>query len=154
MTGLVPSTPADEETDITNTPFYPDISPADCRLVIRLEQHITAERLRAALVNGIMHVNHNLSAFKTEQQDLGFNTLGDIDAEQIDGSSINLQHYKRAVYFHAKAELIDQYLDADATASGVQRAEEKGETADDYRRGSILAIRRILGRPQSTVELI
>jgi hypothetical protein len=154
MTGLVPSTPADEETDITNTPFFPAISPADCRLVIRLEQNITAERLRAALVNAIMHINTTLDSWKNEQIAGGFSTLDDIEAEEIDGTSINLQHYKRAVYFHAKAELIDQYLDADVTASGVQRAEEKGETADDYRRGSILAIRSILGRPQSTVELI
>lgn len=154
MTGLSPATPASNELDIENIDFYPDISPTDCRAVIRLEQNITAERLRAALVNAIVYVNENLSTWKAEQVAAGMAALDDIPADTIDGLSINLQHYHRAVYHHAKAELIDQYLDADSTGTGSQRAEDKADTADDYRRQSILAIRRLLGRPQSTVELI
>lgn len=142
------------EPDITNAVFYPDISPTDCRNAVRLEQNITAERLRMALVEAIKFVNTQLNQWKLDQMAVGIGVLEEVNADQIDGESEHVSSYRSAVYYLAKADLLEQYRDYDTTATGSQRAEEKDETADDYRRKGLLAINNIQARPHTIVELI
>lgn len=154
MTGFVANTPAAAETDITNTAFWPAVSPSDCRDVMRIDSSITPERLRAALVAAICDVNADLADWRAKQTAAGSATLTDVPADQIDGSSILLQLYRRAVYSFAKAELTEHYRDYDSTLNASDRADMLDPSIDEYRRQGILAIRQIIGRQRTTVELI
>lgn len=154
MNGFVANSPAATETDIQQSGFYPDISPSDFREAMRLDQSVTPKRLRHSLVNAINDTNGELKAWKATQIEAGHTTLDAVTAEEIDGESVKVQLYKRAVYNTAKAELVERYRDYDSTLSGSQRADEMEETVDQYRRNAIVAIRELTDRPRSAVELI
>ncbi len=154
MTGFVANTPSLEEPDIANSAFWPAVSLVDCRAVMRIGSEITSERLREALINGIIDTNADLTAWKDQQVLAGHATLADVPADEIDGDSINLILYRRAVYNFAKAELTERYRDYDSTLQGGDRADDLDPTIDQYRRQAILAIRQISGRQRTTVELI
>lgn len=154
MSGFVANTPAAAEDDITSSAFWPTISPSDCRDVMRIDSSITPERLRAALVAAICDVNTDLADWRSLQTESGYTTLAEVPADQIDGSSILLQLYRRAVYSFAKAELTEHYRDYDSTLNASDRADMLDPSIDEYRRQGILAIRQISGRQRTTVELI
>jgi len=154
MTGFVANSPAPAETDIENIAFFPAISPVDCRDVMRIDSSITPARLRSALVSAMHDTNHDLKSWRAEQETAGHATLAAVPADAIDGASINLTLYQRAVYNYAKAELTERYRDYDSTLNATQRAEDLDETIDQYRRQAMLAIRKLSGRQRTTVELI
>jgi hypothetical protein len=152
--GFVANSPSIEEPDIGNSAFWPAISLTDCRAVMRIGSEITPERLREALINGIIDTNADLTAWKDKQVLAGHDTLAAVPADEIGGDSINLTLYRRAVYNFAKAELTERYRDYDSTLQGGDRADNLDPTIDQYRRQAILAIRQISGRQRTTVELI
>lgn len=154
MSGFVANSPAVAEDDITNIDFYPSISLVDCRAAIRLDQTVTTERLQHALINAMQAVNADLSGWKAEQESAGYTSLAAVPADTIGGISSKINLYHRAVYSHAKAELAERYRDYDSTLTGAQRADDMNDSIDDYRRASIIAIRALMDRPRSTVELI
>ncbi len=154
MTGFVANSPSIEEPDIANSAFWPAVSLVDCRAVMRIGSEITPERLREALINGIIDTNADLATWRFTQEQAGHADLAAVPAEEIDGDSINLILYRRAVYNFAKAELTERYRDYDSTLQGGDRADDLDPTIDQYRRQAILAIRQISGRQRTTVELI
>ncbi|QEW06366.1 head completion/stabilization protein [Nitrincola iocasae] len=154
MTGFVANTPSLEEPDILNSAFWPEISLTDCRAVMRIGSEITPERLREALINGIIDANSDLAAWRFQQEQAGHPELSAVPAEQVDNISIKVTLYRRAVYNFAKAELTERYRDYDSTLQGGDRADNLDPTIDQYRRQAILAIRQISGRQRTTVELI
>ena len=85
---------------------------------------------------------------------MGFDSLVQVPAEQINGQSIYLQLYLRAVYCLTKANLIERYSDFDSTAKGLKAGEELTDSITDLRRDERFAIRDILGESHVTVELI
>ncbi|SEA27663.1 head completion/stabilization protein [Marinobacterium iners] len=152
--GFVANSPSIEEPDIANSAFWPHVSLTDCRAVMRIGSEITPERLREALINGIIDTNADLAAWRFTQEQAGHADLAAVPAEEIDGDSINLTLYRRAVYNFAKAELTERYRDYDSTLQGGDRADNLDPTIDQYRRQAILAIRQISGRQRTTVDLI
>lgn len=144
----------DDEKPIRNAPFWPDIEPEDARLAMRIDDTITAIRLRHALVDAIANINADARAFRQAQQQAGIGSLQMVEAEQIDGSSLLLAHYRRAVYCLAKANLLERYRDFDTTASGERRAEQVESPIDDLRRDARWAVRALIGHARCTVELI
>lgn len=154
MSGFVANSPATTETVITNAVFWPDIDPVTCRSVMRLDQSVTPDRLRHALISAMGEINADLKAWAAEQQLAGSATLAEVPGDQIDGQPVPVSLYTRAVYCFAKAELIERYQDYDSTLSGSRRADDLGRSVDDYRRQGITAIRRLIGVAQTTVELI
>ncbi len=152
--GIIAANQPAPEEEISNDTFFPDVSPADCRDVLRLDDNITPGRLRAALIQAIIHVNGNLSTWVDTQITAGVNHIESVNSPLIDGERIHTQQYRTAVYYHAKANLLDQYRDYDTSNTGSERAEDKEQTADEYRRQAILAMRNITGTPHTTVELI
>jgi hypothetical protein len=102
----------------------------------------------------MLYANQSLKAWATPKIEAGQTSLASTTDQEIDGKNVHETHYKTAVYCYAKAELLDQYRDYDTTNTGSERAEDKEQTADAYRRKAILALRDIKGTPRSTVELI
>lgn len=153
MSFIAPATSATAST-ITNGPFWPDIEPDALRKTMRLDGTVTNERLEHAVVNAALQVNSDLKNWRISNQLLGFDSLAQVPAEQINGQSIYLQLYLRAVYCLTKANLIERYSDFDSTAKGLKAGEELTDSITDLRRDARFAIRDILGESHVTVELI
>jgi hypothetical protein len=144
--------PPEEETPVTNDGFFPNIDPAAVRDAARIPTSITPSRLRAAIIGAIMTVENDLRAFAAACQAAGHATLAAVPAPQLDGQSVQLIRYSRAVALFAKAELIERHPDFDTTAAGNGQAEETAPTVGMLRRDAVHAIRDILGRPRTVVE--
>ncbi|KAF0810444.1 bacteriophage p2 gpl capsid protein [Alcanivorax sp. S71-1-4] len=137
---------------IENDGFFPAIEPEDFRAAMREDKTVPNERLAAVLIEAMISVNRELAPLRTRHP--GAQTLADIDAPHINGESVMLHRYRRAVYAHAKAELLERYVDYDSTNSAQGRGEQKQDTADDQRRNLRWAISDLLGTPRIKVELI
>ncbi|HDR9470976.1 head completion/stabilization protein [Burkholderia multivorans] len=139
---------------IANDAFYPDVSLEHARDTMRLDGSVTDARLRHEMLAAIASVNDELRTARTAWRDAGFARLADVPADQLDGESVLLQHYRRAVYCLAKATLIERYRDYDTTGDGARRADDLEPQSDELRRDARWAISDIVGRPRVTVELI
>jgi hypothetical protein len=147
------STPSPAASIVTNDGFFPDVDLDQLREQMRLDGTVTYARLRAAAVDAVISVNHELEAWKASRMADGAASLGDT-LPKIGGASVYLTLYLSAVYRTAKADLTERYRDFDATKSGEDKAEQLADTIGDDRRHARWAIRDILGIPRSTVELI
>lgn len=155
MSGFVANpTIAAIEPSIGNDGWFPNIDPVALRAAIRLDGTVTEERLRHAIVNAITSVNGELYEWQYQQRDAGITTLDGVPSVQLGGSSRLRWLYLRAIYSTVKADLNERYRDFDSTAAGQQRADDLDPSIDEQRRNARWAIRDILGRPHSTVELI
>ena len=139
---------------ITNDGWFPDLDGQHLRESLRLDGSITDARLETAAVNAVIEVNRELKAWKAQQVAAGNASLEDVPADQIQGESQLLHLYRRAIYCSAGAELAERMRDYSATGDGAERAEVLTPTADEYRRDARWAMRSILGRVHTTVELI
>lgn len=139
---------------IGNDGFFPDIDIDQAYAAMRLDGTVTAQRLRASLVEAVISVNAELDAWKVAQQSFGRNTLADVPAPKIDGKSAHLHRYYRAVLCMAVAWLIERYRTIDATAAGDRKAEAENLAVDDLRRDARWAISDLMGVARTTVELI
>jgi hypothetical protein len=68
-----------------------------------------------------MTVELDLRAYAAAQIAAGHATLAAVPAPQLDGQSVQILRYARAVALHAKAELIERYRDYDLTPAGASR---------------------------------
>lgn len=156
MNGFIVTAPAEPatETPIASGPFWPDIDPAEQRIAQRIDNTVTAERLRMALIEAIATTNYALRAFRIEQLDLGRSTLANVPCDEIDGENVLVHRYRRAVGCLAKALLLERQRDFDATGKGDKKAEDLSSTIDDCRRDHLHALSDITGKPRTVVELI
>ena len=139
---------------ITSDGFFPSIDPAAFRVSVRIEDAITDDAMRHALVLAVTRANIDLEEFRDAQQLSGHSTLSEVPAAMVDGNSALVFDYQEAVYSHAKSTLLAQYEDTDTTVLADATTEVKGVAADDFRRRYFEAIRRIIGKPRATIELI
>lgn len=147
-----PDAPA--EADIACGDFLPAIVVATARDRMRLDGTATPARLRAELVEAAQSVAGELAEWIAQQQAAGHASLAAVPAPNIDGQSAHVARWHRAVECLAAANLTERMRGFDATADGHDRAEELEPTVDDLRRDARWAVRDILGRGRSTVELI
>lgn len=146
-----PTTPQDS---ISNIPFFPAIQLSQVREVQRLDSTVTPARLRAAVIEAMADVNAELAVWADGHKSLGVAKLADLPADQIDGESIKVQRYRRAVYCRAHASLIERFRSFDATKDGHDEADKLDITVDDLRRDARWAIRDLLGVSRTTIELL
>lgn len=156
MNGFIVTAPANPaaETPIVSGPFWPDIDPAVIRDAQRIDNTVTPERLRMALIEAIATTNHALRAWREAQAALGYGTLSAVPSDEIDGTSILVHRYQRAVGCLAKALLLERLRDFDATGKGDKKAEGLTDPIDDCRRDHLHAIADIAVQPRTVVELI
>lgn len=153
---IIPApTPEAVETAIASSAFWPEIDPAQIRADQRIDNTVTPPRLRGALIEAIAATNDSLAGWRTTQQVLnGYATLDDVPAEAIDGVSILVHRYRRAVGCLTKALLLERLRDFDATGKGDKKTEGLADPIDDHRRDHHHAVADITGRSRTTVELI
>ncbi|ENJ8190374.1 head completion/stabilization protein, partial [Yersinia enterocolitica] len=119
-----------------------------------LEGTVTAERLRFTIKGAIAEVNAELFEYRRDQMAAGFRTLAEVQAEQLDGESILLAEYQRAVCAITAALLAERYRGYDASARGDKRAEAIESTVDELWRDARISIRNIAGKSHSIIGLI
>lgn len=156
MTNMIITAPtaAASEPPILSSPFWPEIDPVAIREAQRIDNTVTPPRLRDAIIEAIAASNNAMIAWRGMQETAGIASLADVPADEIDGESINIHRYRRAVGCLAKALLLERYRDYDSTARADRQAEALRDPIDDCRRDHQFAIADIIGRTRSTVELI
>jgi hypothetical protein len=120
--------------------FWPDIDPNTARVVLRLNGTVTNERLVEALQNAIHHIDSELAQWREKQ------------AASLTDKQQGL--YRRAVYFCAKADLTERYLDFDTTAEGQRRVEDLTDAIDSARRNVRWAIHDLQDIARVVVEAL
>ncbi len=151
---LVAETPAPASAPIANDGFLPDIDVASFREVSRIRDAVTAPRAREALIGAMISAARDLTPWVIARRAEGAATLADVEAPTIDGESILVHAYRRAIFCYAKADLVERYRDVDTTQAGQRRAEDLDETPGELRRDALHAIRDMLGVGRTAVELI
>lgn len=150
--GADPAGPAG--APIRSGAWWPEIDPAQAMAALRIDGSVSAERLRSALVEGMVRVIEQLAEWKIARLSEGYASLAEVPATEIDGESAQLGRFRRAVYCYAAASLAEQYRSTDATGAGMQRAELIEDPIERLHRDAAWAISDLLGRPRRTVELI
>lgn len=151
---FIATAPAESATTIRNDGWFPNIDLPHIRATMRLDGTVTEQRLTDAITAAIASVNTELTDWQSQQQEAGYQALSDVPAAQVNGESIRLIAYRRAIYHVVKADLIEQYRNFDSTHSGMQQAESLEVTSDNDRRTARWAISDIQSRSHATVELI
>lgn len=151
---LATTQPPAPEAAIVNDGFFPDIEPGAVREAARIPSNITPARLRAAILGALLTLKGDLRAYKARQVGKGHARLDDVPADQLDGQSELLITYHRAVALYTKAELIERHRDFDTTSAGGNQADELTPSIGDLRRDALHAVRDILGKARTTVDLI
>lgn len=134
---------------ISSDPFFPVVSSNHIREVLRLDSSVTNQRLIPAIEAAVIHVNDKLEDLITKSP-----TLGEMTSKQINGKSVAVVLYFRAVAASTGAELCERYRSYDTTNNGAQKAEELTPTIDDYKRDLRFAIRDLKKVPRLNVELV
>lgn len=158
MSGFV-SSPAPAATPPGETlacgPFWPDIDINHFRDAQRIGGTlIPTRRVSDALLGAVMAVESDLGAWRAAQEAGGFARLVDVPSAQIGAERRLVLLWRRAVYAHATADLVETHRDVTATGTGQAPLAEFDLRADDHRRNATHAIRTILGTTRTAVELI
>lgn len=143
-----------DEPVIKNTFFFPDIDPKRVRSLMRLEQTVASARLRDAIKAGMAETNAELFDYREQQMLAGFESLADVPADHLDGESLRVFHYHRAVSSMATASLYERYRGADASAKGDKKADSIDSTVDELWRDMRWSVSRVQGRPRCIVGQI
>ena len=90
--------------------FWPTIDLNHLRQAARIDNTITAERLHETAIEAVAYVNQQLAQIMRIRSQ-----LARADDMIINGESIRIHRYRRAVYCYTKALLLESYADYDAT---------------------------------------
>lgn len=139
---------------INTDPFWPSIDLDQVRATLRIDSSVTPARLETAVINTAINVNRELEAWQLSKQAQGYNELRKVPARQVNGESVQVHLYHRAIEAGVGAEVCERYRSYDSTNTGNRKAEELAPNIDDYYRDQRWAIRDFLGTTRTTVELI
>lgn len=132
-------------------PFWPALSPAECRQWTGLGDMWPSDRVRAALMVTAADV---LAVLESWRAGINAATLADVTGPLIDGQPAPVVWFKTAVYCRVRASFCEKTRDFDSTKSGHARAEALEQTADSWERQANEALSRLMGRGRTVVELI
>lgn len=135
--------------------WYPSIDPVRLRRELRLDTDaVTAERLRHAILGAMLTVQGDLGLWAAGHRGAGYASLADVPTPLLDGESRLVILYQRAIGAFVKAELTEGQRDFDLTGAGGRRADTVEPSIGDLRRDGLHAIRDMLDRTRTAVELI
>jgi hypothetical protein len=154
MTGLVaPPPPQDAPGQTVEADgWYPPVPLAPVRDRIRLgDGVVTTPRLVSAIEGAILTATRELADWQIARQAEGAGQLDEVTDRTLAGSNAAVLLWHRLIVFLAAAELADLHRDVSATNDGIDRAEEKSTTAEEYRRiawHAVADLRSIGGDPE------
>ncbi|AJC66893.1 head completion/stabilization protein [Dickeya zeae] len=133
--------------------FWPVIVLRDLRLAARITGGITTTRLMHVTTEAVVHVTDQLASWQQTQQAAGYVALADVPARQVNGESIKVYRFRRAVYAIARALLLEGYRDVDTTAKGDKATDTFDNQCDDLWRDARWSIADISGAQRLFAEL-
>ncbi|MXO64838.1 head completion/stabilization protein [Altericroceibacterium endophyticum] len=151
-----PPAPASPEGSMVTTgAWWPDVDVNDIRQRVNLRGELPHARLVDAIEWGVIHVTTELTRWASAAIVAGANSLTDVDPlNRVNGAPLLERLFIGAVASTAAARLIERHPDITATREGSDRAEQRYELAAAFRRDATHAIRTMMGRSGTTVELI
>ena len=84
--------------------------------------------------------NQTLQAWKAEQQSAGYSDMESVPSDEIGGEKLTLIYYRRAVFCHAKALLLQQFATTDRRDAASNDAKESEETEDKFLQFSVMLL--------------
>lgn len=143
----------DSGEKVTAGSFWPEIALKDVRMEMRITGTVTTTRLKHVVIEAVGHVTDQLAAWQASQEKVGYATLAAVPATQINGESIKVFRYRRAVFSIARALLIENYRDVDTTGdAGEKHASGLTVQAADLWRDARWAIADIRGAVRNFAE--
>lgn len=134
--------------------FFPDIDTDPIYKLYRLPGELPEELIDDCLIRAIAEVNTRLQSWKEAKELDGHAALADVPAPVVNGESVNLKQYPRAVYCLAKAEILKETITVDRKEVAENTAKTSEETEDKYREFAGKAIRYIMGKRSVGVHVI
>lgn len=150
---VVPPPSQQPDAVIPGDGFYPEVDLAQLRRDQRIPETISAPRLTMAVKAAMVTVANDLAAWRAGLEP-HFGDLESVPAPLIGSESRLLFLYRRALGCFARAELIERHRDVDTTSAGGRDLAELSDTVNELRRDGRHAVRDMIGRPRTTVELL
>ncbi|EAM8701005.1 head completion/stabilization protein [Salmonella enterica subsp. enterica serovar Montevideo] len=144
----------DGDEKVTAGAFWPEILLRDLRLASRIPGRTTTSRLKFVTTEAVAHVTDQLDDWRGIQESAGYSTLADVPARMLNGESVKVYRYRRAVYSAARALLLENARDVDTTEKGDRKADALEVQTDDLWRDVRWAIADIRGTQRLFVELV
>lgn len=139
---------------VTAGTFWPEILLRDLRLASRIPGRTTTSRLKFVTTEAVAHVTDQLDDWRGIQESAGYSTLADVPARMLNGESVKVYRYRRAVYSAARALILENASDVDTTEKGDRKADALEVQTDDLWRDVRWAIADIRGTQRLFVELV
>ncbi|EBG5400133.1 head completion/stabilization protein [Salmonella enterica subsp. enterica serovar Newport] len=139
---------------VTAGTFWPEILLRDLRLASRIPGRTTTSRLKFVTTEAVAHVTDQLDDWRGIQESAGYSTLADVPARMLNGESVKVYRYRRAVYSAARALILENARDVDTTEKGDRKAYALEVQTDDLWRDVRWAIADIRGTQRLFVELV
>ncbi|EBJ6189011.1 capsid assembly protein [Salmonella enterica] len=144
----------DGDEKVTAGTFWPEILLRDLRLASRITGRTTTSRLKFVATEAVAHVTDQLEDWRGIQESAGYSTLADVPARMLNGESVKVYRYRRAVYSAARALLLENARDVDTTEKGDRKADALEVQTDDLWRDVRWAIADMRGTQRLFVELV
>ncbi|MFC3393647.1 head completion/stabilization protein [Brenneria rubrifaciens] len=143
----------DNGEKVSVSAFWPDISLSAARMEMRINGAVTTTRLKHVVIEAVAHVTDQLEKWQVSQESNSYSTLADVPAKQVNGESVKVHRYRRAVFSIARALLIENYRDVDTTGdAGEKHASALTLQAADLWRDARWAIADIRGAVRNFAE--
>ncbi|HAB3414180.1 TPA_asm: head completion/stabilization protein [Salmonella enterica subsp. enterica serovar Enteritidis] len=139
---------------VTAGTFWPESLLRDLRLASRIPGRTTTSRLKFVTTEAVAHVTDQLDDWRGIQESAGYSTLADVPARMLNGESVKVYRYRRAVYSAARALILENARDVDTTEKGDRKADALEVQTDDLWRDVRWAIADIRGTQRLFVELV
>ncbi|ASD98499.1 head completion/stabilization protein [Salmonella enterica] len=139
---------------VTAGTFWPEILLRDLRLASRIPGRTTTSRLKFVTTEAVAHVTDQLDDWRGIQESAGYSTLADVPARMLNGESVKVYRYRRAVYSAARALILENARDVDTTEKGDRKADALEVQTDDLWRDVRWAMADIRGTQRLFVELV
>ena len=141
-----------DDTTITNSGFWCDITIDEFQKQRAIPLHIPVEMVKAALIAAMQVINIDLAEVEENYRKSKINSVQEISAQRIDGENYAESLYKKAVFARAKAELLPEFN----TLSGREIHQNREYVAEQK---SLLAeathaIRTLKGKKRGSVWLL
>lgn len=143
----------DGDSTVTAGSFWPVINLKDLRLAARITGGVTTSRLMHVTTEAVAHVIEQLEEWQINQQGLGYEALKNVPAVEVNGESVKVYRYRRAVYSIARALVIEGYRDVDTTPKGDKDAAALDLQREDLWRDARWGIADIQRKPRVYAEL-
>ncbi|ECD9277484.1 head completion/stabilization protein [Salmonella enterica] len=139
---------------VTAGTFWPEILLRDLRLASRIPGRTTTSRLKFVTTEAVAHVTDQLDDWRGIQESAGYSTLADVPDRMLNGESVKVYRYRRAVYSAARALILENARDVDTTEKGDRKVDALEVQTDDLWRDVRWAIADIRGTQRLFVELV